>query len=342
MRLKAIVPALPVQLITALEDCGIRTDTDILFTSGTAMQVYEKLPLGTVTLAQLEQYIQRVVEAASATMTGGEELLAQEEAQSATFNPILTGVPQLDEIINGSNGPKVLEISGDHGTGKTVFALQVVMRHLATHADHAALWIDTTGDFSVERLQPFITLYDDLVAESRLLRLQLSLAFDVYAIQEILDALKSGFSPQGQMHKVRYMVMDSITPIFRPLLSIVSSQGHAMMTSFMQQLRWLADTHSMTILVLNATSSAVPQNSRSASTTNLRKPALGPSFAYMTDATLWLSTSLQRSSATEDADNMDEDQHEVRVHVAEVLRSKYTASKTHCSFRINDGVLQGT
>ena len=120
MRLKAITPKLPANLTTAPEDSGIRTDADLLFNSGTAMQLYEKLPQGTVTLAELEGYIKRVAEVVSAHMLTGESLLAQEIEQGSTFIPISTGIPQLDQIVNGRYGPKVLEISGDHGTGKTV------------------------------------------------------------------------------------------------------------------------------------------------------------------------------------------------------------------------------
>ncbi|KAI0084136.1 P-loop containing nucleoside triphosphate hydrolase protein [Irpex rosettiformis] len=319
MRLKAIVPALPADLISALDDCGVRTDADLLFNSGTAMQLYEKLPEGVVTLAQLERYIRRVTEFASAPMFTGEDLVAQETKQRATFIPISTGVPQLDEIINGTDGPKVLEISGDHGTGKTLFALQVVMRHLASHAGHAALWIDTTGDFSATSLQSFTAVYDHLPAtHSAAERLQLLLAFDVNAVQEALDILKSSQASKNTC----CLVIDSITPIFRPLLSAVSSQGHAMMTSFMQQLRWVAETYSMTVMILNASSSALPQDSHSASIV-LRKPALGPSFAYMTDATLWLTKDQKYVSAPGEAD-MDTDDQNKYVRRAEILRSKYT------------------
>jgi RAD51-like protein 3 len=148
-------------------------------------------------------------------------------------------------------------------------------------------------------------------------------------------------------------VIDSITPIFRPLLSVVSSQGmrhfhgmnsvqltaskgHAMMISFMQQLKSLAETHSLTILVLvaycvlcssfltstdqilNSTSSALPHTHQSRRSSTARKPALGPSFTYMTDTTLWLSKS-PASHTIEQADTL-----EAPIHTAEILRSKFT------------------
>ena len=60
MRLRSIQPAFPEALTRALEDCGIRTDTDLLF-SATPLQIYEKLPQGTVTLLELEGHVHNVL-----------------------------------------------------------------------------------------------------------------------------------------------------------------------------------------------------------------------------------------------------------------------------------------
>lgn len=121
MRLRAVTPALPDALISSLEECGIRTDADLMF-SGTAMQLYEKLPQGTITLVELEKHIQDTIRCVSAEGARGDELLAQEEEKYLTRAPgrISSGIPELDQMIIGYNGPRVLEISGDHGSGKTV------------------------------------------------------------------------------------------------------------------------------------------------------------------------------------------------------------------------------
>jgi hypothetical protein len=108
MRLRTITPALPYTLVTELENCGIRTEADLLFNNGTVMQIFEKLPHATVTLVELEECIKAVT------------ALVSSPCQYATYVPLSTGIPQLDKIINGLNGPQVLEVSGDHGTGKSV------------------------------------------------------------------------------------------------------------------------------------------------------------------------------------------------------------------------------
>lgn len=89
-----------------------------------------------------------------------------------------------------------------------------------------------------------------------------------------------------------------------------------------------------------------------------RKPALGPSFAYMTDATLWLSK-FDSGTPDDGQARAPEDEGPTSIRVAEVLRSKLTVSftpshffsistdvedkesKSWCSFRIRDGVLSG-
>jgi hypothetical protein len=120
MRLRTITPALPYTLVTELENCGIRTEADLLFNNGTVMQIFEKLPHATVTLVELEECIKAVTALVSSPWIDSGDLLAHEEGQYATYVPLSTGIPQLDKIINGLNGPQVLEVSGDHGTGKSV------------------------------------------------------------------------------------------------------------------------------------------------------------------------------------------------------------------------------
>ena len=127
MRLKTIVPPLPDNLLTALEHRDIRTDADLLF-SGTALEIYERLPQGIITLAELEALVQSVISHVSTPAIRGDELLERETAmhEASPARRISCGVPALDALTNGYSGPKVLEISGDHGSGKTVRPSDIV------------------------------------------------------------------------------------------------------------------------------------------------------------------------------------------------------------------------
>jgi hypothetical protein len=93
--------------------------------------------------------------------------------------------------------------------------------------------------------------------------------------------------------------------------------------------------------IINNATASTSHNPHSAFSTTVRKPALGPSFTFLTDATLWLS----RICAGGD------------IYVAEVFRSRTTVglfqitdtykylcysfkpSKTWCTFGIRQGVL---
>lgn len=64
---------------------------------------------------------------------------------------------------------------------------------------------------------------------------------------------------------------------------------------------------------------ATPRNLDSNFEFTNRKPALGPSFTYMTDATIWLSKADQlRRESSEDKGT---------VHTAEILRSRFAVSR---------------
>ncbi|GJF00066.1 P-loop containing nucleoside triphosphate hydrolase protein [Phanerochaete sordida] len=335
MRLRTVDPPLPDSLLDALDELGIRTDADFVF-AGTPMELYKRLPLGTVSLAQLTAYVGQVVQYSAASGMRADNILRQAagRGRESRQDECLSGVPELDRLTRGFGGPGVLEISGDRGSGKTALALQVVMRHLSLNPSSGAMWIDTTGDFSVDRVMPVLKILDSHPgAETAAERLQISLAFDIGSIQEILDNFASELetATAGQASRTRLLVIDNMTPIFRPLLSVVSSQGHAMMTSFMRQLRTLARTHALSVLVLNGTSAAPPHNAQSAFKSTVRKPALGPTFTFQTDATLWLAMAPPEltGAAKENGD----------VHVAEVFRSRTTASRSWCTFRVRGGVL---
>jgi len=71
-----------------------------------------------------------------------------------------------------------------------------------------------------------------------------------------------------------------------------------------------------------ATTNIQAHNPHSAFLTTVRKPALGPSFTFLTDATLWLSAMTILTDAT-DKGGGDRS----TVHVAEVFRSKTTVRR---------------
>jgi len=79
--------------------------------------------------------------------------------------------------------------------------------------------------------------------------------------------------------------------------------------------------------VLNNATSCLPRNPASAFAYTARKPALGPSFAFLTDATLWLARPQtpegeKQEPEPEGGGPEPETRADDELRVAEVFRSK--------------------
>ncbi|KAI6155747.1 P-loop containing nucleoside triphosphate hydrolase protein [Pisolithus tinctorius] len=330
MRLHTLIPTLPADLVSAFESCGIKTDTDLLFFDGSNIELFAKLPRGLVTCGELDKYVSLVAERASAPgIRGDEELESALRKQREYALETSSGVGKLDELVGGFGSGRVFEISGEKESGKTALALQISLRLLIAYPDTSVLWMDTCGDFSVDRTTRVVNQLGAEDVSAVLERLQVALVLNIGDAQGLVADLReradAGSRAGGP--RVRCVVIDSITPLLAPSLSNISAQGHATMTTFMQDLRDFARTHYFTFLVVNDTSAVVQQNSSSMFASATRKPALGPSFTFLTDCTLWL------------VKHGDVEGEPASMHEAEVIRSRMTQSKTRCTFKIREGIL---
>ncbi|KIP08228.1 hypothetical protein PHLGIDRAFT_23644 [Phlebiopsis gigantea 11061_1 CR5-6] len=224
MRLRTVDPPLPTHLLDALADLSITSDADLIF-AGTSMELYKRLPLGTVSLKELEKCIADVVTYISAAGVRGDKLITElERVEDA--EQWGCGLKDIDHLVGGFGPGRVIEVSGDRASGKTALALQVILRRLSNDASSAAHWIDTAGDFSAERVSRALANITALpFAETAAERLQVSIAFDVEAIHEVLETMRTDLDYNVPPPRIRCLVIDNLTPIFRPLLSVVSSQG---------------------------------------------------------------------------------------------------------------------
>ncbi|KAG6833384.1 hypothetical protein H0H87_008001, partial [Tephrocybe sp. NHM501043] len=311
MRLASLIPSLSTELVSALGKCGIRTDEDLLFQP--IFEVYRQLPNGTnISLLDIERAVALTAELASAPGISGADMLVQETEAQERAPVLLSGVSSLDTLLGGFGGRRVIEITGDRQSGKTTLALNIVLRQLSGTSHGHVVWVDTTGDFSVERAAQILKTFDSEASSTALERLHISLAFDIEAAYNILDEIRPS-SVASIDTQLSCIVFDAITPLLGPLLSAVSAQGHSAMTEFMRQLRVFSQSCSCPVIVINNTSLLVP-NSNNASAP--RKPALGPSFKFMTDATLWLSK-------PDECATLDRDRG-YTIRSVEVLRSRTT------------------
>ncbi|EPT01403.1 hypothetical protein FOMPIDRAFT_1120629 [Fomitopsis schrenkii] len=315
MRLQAVAPPPPQSLLSALAQIGVRTDSDLLF-SAPPVDIFLQLPPDTLSLHDFNDFLMQVTQQASAPNMTADMLFEEEKTREGAdlLAEPSTGVKGLDELLGGLVPPRVIEVSGDRGSGKSLLALQFGLRHLASDHNVGALWMDTTGEFSADDIPPLLESYEGHALNTVLERLQIALAFDVETALDVLEMLRTTLSSHPDAPPVvRCVVIDNITALLGPLLSAVSSQGHAIMATFMRQLQDLAQAFSLTILVVNTSTKCTPHNPDSVFASTDRKPALGPSFTFLTDTTLWLA---KRGSAEDGS----------ATHVAEVFRSRLVVS----------------
>lgn len=143
MRLSTVHPPIPSHILEALADCGINSDTDLLFTNGTPSDIFLKLPQDSpITLLEISETVDTVIAFTSAPMFRGDKFLESQNTQWEKMEEsgigLNSGVKAVDELVGGFGTHKVIEISGDRGCGKTVrpFTFTIGLRHeLSTHTE---------------------------------------------------------------------------------------------------------------------------------------------------------------------------------------------------------------
>ncbi|KAF9565352.1 P-loop containing nucleoside triphosphate hydrolase protein [Agrocybe pediades] len=315
MRLSNLVPAIPANIVASLDAIGVRTEIDLLF-SGSTFEIYNRLPANTLTLRELTEYTALAAELCAAPGTTAQEALRLEKEALTGDDELRSGLEELDELLRGLGSGKVIEISGDKGSGKTTLALNIILHHLASQpTPGTAVWVDTTGDFSSEKALNILACRQ--LDENILERVQVVLAFDIDFAQALLEDLSSRHD-----RGLRFLVIDTITPLLGPLFSAVSAQGHAIMTDFMRQLQAFARKLGVTVFVINNTSGHGLED-------NKRKPALGPSFVLLTDTSLWLQAILDTSAETDDP----------ILHSLQIVKSRSKPTGCSMTFCVRDSTV---
>ncbi|ESK94219.1 dna repair protein rad51-like 4 [Moniliophthora roreri MCA 2997] len=316
MRLSALASLLPVGLVSSLEAIGINTDIDLLF-GPSDLEILRRLPPQTTSLKELRKSISLVAECSSPKGASAFQLLQE----ACPYRNLESHCLELDSILEGGfRSSYVFEVSGDRRSGKSTLLLNVALHSLVDDPEAEAVWIDTTGDFSPDRAAQVLECFSaDKPKIGVLERLQVALAVDIETVQRVMQVIISRLKPRA-----RCIVIDSITPLLGPYLSSTSTQGHAIMTSFMRHLRSIARTYSLVIFVINNATGILGSqpNPQSIFPDTVKKPALGVSFPYLTDATLWL-TAIGSGG----------------IYRIEVLRSRISRTNAWCEFVMTHGIL---
>lgn len=118
MRLSNLIPSIPANLVSCLDAINIRTETDLLFSAST-FDIFRRLPGGTISLQELIYYTDLVTELCAAPAISGYDLLSLENESQRVAVELTSGNQELDDFLLGLSGGRVIEISGDRGTGKS-------------------------------------------------------------------------------------------------------------------------------------------------------------------------------------------------------------------------------
>lgn len=128
MRLQTVVPPPAQTFLSALGKIGVRTDSDLLFTAP-PVDIFRKLPPGTLSLHEFNDFVRRVAQQAAAPAIRADVLLVQEKTKEEAdlIAEPNTGVKCLDELLGGLAPPRLVEVSGDRGSGKSVCVVPLTM-----------------------------------------------------------------------------------------------------------------------------------------------------------------------------------------------------------------------
>ncbi|KAF9265754.1 P-loop containing nucleoside triphosphate hydrolase protein [Marasmius fiardii PR-910] len=340
MRLNApdFVHFIPSSSLSEFNKIGIKTTADLLF-GHSALEIISRLPPGTISLKDLQTYMKEIAESTSAKGASALEI-SKGPAYSYAPSYLSSHCSNLDTIVGGRgfDTSRVFEISGDHKSGKTILALNIGLHVLLDDPESEVVWIDTNGDFSpdlsvrVVESERFPSTTNLDARFEALERLQIATAVDIESIYQVLQVVTNRLRlPSSEHPRTRCIVIDTITSVLGPFLSPNSSQGHAIMTTFMRQLQSIARTHLIAVFVIN-NATGIPRNQSnnvSMFPANVKRPSLGASFPFLTDATLWLSR-----PQTEIVDNVP-----IHSTVVEVLRSRVSSSNLWCKLKVIEEVV---
>ncbi|KAI8902745.1 P-loop containing nucleoside triphosphate hydrolase protein [Globomyces pollinis-pini] len=173
------------------------------------------------------------------------------------------GDDTLNEFFNGGlMVGQVTEIYGESGTGKSSFAMQMSLQCQLPEElgglDGGALYVSTSGRFSIRRLEQLVKSFANLYAiegdASFMDQIYIIHIRDLETQNHILAYQVPVFV---QKYHIRLLVIDSITPNFRGLeeggsLDIKARSHHIYQTG--QLLKQLASQFNMVVLCINEVS----------------------------------------------------------------------------------------
>ncbi|XP_010487958.1 PREDICTED: DNA repair protein RAD51 homolog 4-like isoform X2 [Camelina sativa] len=206
-----------------------------------------------------------------------------------------TGDIGTDSLLKGGfREGLVTELVGPSSSGKTQFCMQAAASVAEKH-DGRVLYLDTGNSFSARRIAQFGSSSDTSLGQKFMSRISCHTVYDIYTLLETLQGLDVTLRSQVQTnvseHRLRLLVVDSISSLITPILGGSGSQGRALMVAVGYMLKKLAHEHSIAILVTNHTVGAGGEGGKT-------KPALGETWKSIPHVRLMLSRDHKNSNCT--------------------------------------------
>ncbi|KAK9123562.1 hypothetical protein Sjap_013164 [Stephania japonica] len=171
-----------------------------------------------------------------------------------------TGCQGLDLLLKGGlREGQLTELVGASSCGKTQICLlaasNVTYKHMSS-----VVFLDTCNSFSPKRIASFIGVLNPTLKQVRCGILERIMAnilcksvFDIFELLDTLDQLQTKLRDQvkGSNHKVRLLVIDSISSVITPILGGNMACGRSLMISAGFLLKRIAYEHNLSVLVTN-------------------------------------------------------------------------------------------
>ncbi len=97
-------------------------------------------------------------------------MVSNKEKVLLKFPKIKTGIERLDSLLRGGFEPGLVHVFGPPNSGKSNFAMQLVVNVLNYFPSSAPLWFDTNGNFDFNRLLELASMNEDLLQNFRLVQ----------------------------------------------------------------------------------------------------------------------------------------------------------------------------
>ena len=162
---------------------------------------------------------------------------------------IKTGSTDLDNLMYGGiKGGLVFDFFGENGSGKTQTCFSIITNFIKTYKDLMVFYIDTTGNFRIERILEMLRTSNDVGKEQTKDisdRIHFERIFTLRDQFNIIEEIKNS----SKIDKIKLIIFDSVTSLFTTEAQIPIR--HLRLRKMMHDLSLLSINEDIAIIVTN-------------------------------------------------------------------------------------------